>query len=330
MIVFGRSDSYTKSSEKLYKTCSHNPLADTIDPISTLIEPSIRGVYWGARRQPPKIVDDGSVFTAPSVHHSMHAIVGMTGGKDSLAAALCLRDEGYTVTFLHIRGINPAYTAEAESSLEQAKIVSGRYVELKVKIPKKEYLENPARNHVILLLQASVAVTQHAGTVVQGLHTQRLAANQPFDTGWSDCKEMADFGKEMIEGLAPWLENRLHDLPESDTESIDCVVHRAPDLLPLVRSCMQPLRYLSSVRSANIKKAGYDLLPGRCGSCYKCCREWLVLREHGYYKESQTYRDHVERLLVDKHALFCYGPESAGWGRDRILKTFLSRPTGKW
>ncbi len=330
MQVLGPSDSYLIAASKLYAACSHKPLPDALPLMSTHLRPSLECVYGGASRECPDLTDDGSTFHQPDRVYAAHAVVGVAGGKDSLAAALVLRDEGYDLTFVHVRGINPAYPGEADAAREQAAALGARFTEVSVRIGKKEYVDNPARNHAILLVQASVAARLGAGLVVQGLHTQRAAASQPFDTGWSDCREMGVAGQRTLAGVAPWLMNRLTNLPESDTESLDCVVHRAPQLLHLVRSCMQPLRYHRQVREANRRKAGYDLLPGRCGSCYKCCREWIVLREYGYYPEAPTYRKHVERLLVDNHAVFCYGPAAATWSRERVLRTFLARPTGRW
>ncbi len=124
---------------------------------------------------------------------------------------------------------------------------------------------------------------------------------------------------------APWLNNRIDGLPRSDTQSIKYVATHAPQFLPIVQSCMTTARVHGMLRARSCKLVGYELLPSRCGYCYKCCREWLVLKELGVCKPSNAYEEYARERLV-QCAPFCFGPVAHGWDREEVMTRFSCRP----
>lgn len=321
------SNVFSEWASTYYGICMNRPLPARLPALPVEILTGLSMVYCGARQPLPECELITENWPAPAKVHQDLFVVGSAGGKDALAVAHKLRSEGMRGVFFHTRGTNPCYPTEYKSAMSQAQTIKCGYAEMKIKIGKKSYLENPARNHCLLLLQMSCALNIGASVVVQGLHSNRVAETQPFVAGWSDCVEMAQAGKEMVESMAPWVTNRITNLPQSDTESLDYMVEHIPDLLPEVQSCMLPVWRLPHVRQASCRRVGYELLPRRCGSCYKCIREWIVLKEHGYYKLSPAYEEYSLNLVVKKHAPFCYGPVARTWSREKILKAFLSRPS---
>lgn len=331
MRIMGRSNYFFDLATELYDVVNHDPLLKDLPALPACLHPSVRCVYRGAGLEVPDVNErkfsDSLGLVHPKITHDDLFVLGSTGGKDSLAVALLLLKEGMRGVAVHVRGINPAYPQEAATAREQARALKMEYREVRVRV-NKAYIENPARNHSILLILAAYAHMLGASTVVEGLHKARVGETQPFKTGWSDCNEMAEAGVEMLSECAPWLYNRTERLPLSDTESIEYVYNHAPEMVPSIQSCMTTARHHARVRAISCKLAGYDLMPGRCGGCYKCCREWLVLRELGsdYALPSEMYQEHVVDRLVQS-APFCFGPTSASWSREEILKQFLARPS---
>ncbi len=329
MRILQRSTLLLDAAATLYNVVNHDPLLSELPPMPRCLYPSVDLVYKGAGRMLPTfLVSTTEHVPRPVRLHDDLFVLGMTGGKDSLAVAIKLIKEGMRGVGVHVRGINPAYPHEASAAQEQARALKMKYREVRVRV-NKEYIENPARNHTILLILAEYARILGAGTVVEGLHEARVAATQPFKTGWSDCKEMARAGQEMLSDCVPWLNNRLVDLPMSDTESIEYVHTNAPRMIPMVRSCMTTARHYARVRAiSQCIHEPHLMLPGRCGACYKCCREWLVLREIGSEcaPPNDAYRKYAEDGLV-RSAPFCFGPVAATWSREKIISEFLCRPS---
>jgi hypothetical protein len=68
-------------------------------------------------------------------------------------------------------------------------------------------------------------------------------------------------------------------------------------LLEHVHGCCLPARYHARVRASVQKKASSPLLPGRCGSCFKCAREEIILQALGLRPRDEALQAHsVDRL----------------------------------
>ena len=49
----------------------------------------------------------------------------------------------------------------------------------------------------------------------------------------------------------------------------------------------------------NENKYNIKLLDGRCGSCFKCCMEIILLTELGYYNKNEELLKHCWKILSD-------------------------------
>lgn len=94
--------------------------------------------------------------------------------------------------------------------------------------------------------------------------------------GLSDNPDVIEPGFAAIEAIAPGLQMIRAGLP-NDTASLAEVWASCPDALPVLSSCMAGARFKGSLARGNREKFGVDLMPGRCGSCYKCAMEQIVL-----------------------------------------------------
>jgi 7-cyano-7-deazaguanine synthase in queuosine biosynthesis len=204
-------------------------------------------------------------------------VVLFSGGKDGLATALKLRSDGLVPVLLHVRGINgAAYTHEATAARRVADVAGFAFRELRVVLRgKSDHIENPTKNLVLACLGASLAVQWGAGTVALGLLSEDTESTNPR-CGLSVNIAVSVFGFAAIEAMTPGLRVIPATMP-NDSASIRRVWHDCPAALPEISSCMAGARFKAKLHQANNTKFRAGLLPGRCGSCYKCALESITL-----------------------------------------------------
>lgn len=317
-------DVYTELAEELYGLAANKPLPDKLPPVPESCISLIMHLYWGARHKVPPLEVRDFVPCRPVVS-SNKVLVGATSGKDSVSVTSYFITKGACTTMVHVKGINPMYPHECEAARRIAETLGCEFYTVQVKIGKKLRIENPLRNTAILLLLTSVAAKLGAGKITLGLQDTFFAKDgNRFDSHWSDYHEVNCAGRDMLVGIAPWITQQVEGLPcRLDAACLKYLVDNRPNLLPLIRSCMQPLRFHAQIRRANYEKAGYELLPGRCGSCWKCCVEWLVLHKYKVYADAPVYERHVRSKLCE-FAEELYGVEARNWSEDRKIAEYLN------
>ena len=217
-----------------------------------------------------EVVDDGTAWVAYSA------------GKDSLANAIMLRDQGIEPTLYHVHGLNRSYPREMRWAERAAAAAGMRLVVDQMKVGGKScYLEAPFKNQ--LLAGMVVARMLHDGGAVYALGNhvgERLVNPTPTEnTHWSDAEVVVagydDHLRRMVHGLRPH-----RTTLRGDTHAL-AIVSQA-GLLEYIHGCLIPSRYYGRVRASVQRKAGDGappLLPGRCGTCLKCTREEIILQE---------------------------------------------------
>jgi hypothetical protein len=137
-----------------------------------------------------------------------------------------------------------------------------------------DYVENPTKNQMLLAIAADLAPKWSASKIAMGMIANRNLTNVDFEAGYSDAVEMhALAGK--------WIESNLQGvqveppLVKNDTDSFLEVVDTG--VLPLLQSCMATPRFRNSLHKSNQAKFKLELMPERCGSCFKCALEYLHL-----------------------------------------------------
>lgn len=205
------------------------------------------------------------------------AVVLFSGGKDSLAAALQLRNEGIAPVLLYVRKINGAAYGREEGQAAELAAFAGfpfRVVEAQL-TGKSAHIENPTKNLYLAALGAAFAARHGAGVVALGClaHDGENAKN--FSCGLSDDPAFLELAGRALEAFVPGLQLRpaLH---ESDADSFARVWHELPEALPRIGSCLTGPRAHGIARQANERKFKAALMPGRCGSCYKCAFELIA------------------------------------------------------
>ena len=82
-------------------------------------------------------------------------------------------------------------------------------------------------------------------------------------------------------------------------EAVELIV-KDKNLIPLYQSCMLSLGYRTSLHNTNVKKYNIDLLPNRCGSCRKCCVEYIDLADRKILPYNKDFYKHFLQLAKIK------------------------------
>jgi len=222
--------------------------------------------------------------------------VAFSGGKDSAALAVHLKQQGYDVTLYHITGVNKAYPDERRfaEAFGQKYGFSVMVLPVNLKVQKGAFIENIVKNN--LLMAQCLSHGWGFGITNVGLGCAFMTREMLEDYGFSDSNQnLGSFGRgvSLLFGNSVFVEEI-----ESEGLSYKILVDAKVDFADLV-SCMMPIRYRGNLRKKNIEKH-LIVRPGGCGQCYKCAMDYFYLESYGLLKYSpETDRHYVE--VLKKH-----------------------------
>lgn len=205
------------------------------------------------------------------------AVVMFSGGKDSLATALKLQAQGWRPALLHVTRLNgPAYTHECNAARDIARRLHLPFADLPVRLDgKSAHIENPVKNVLLAAIGGAYAAVHGAQLVALGLLENDTIADN-VRCGLSDNPSLTRSACDCLAAMQPGIAFAPVSAAD-DADSIETVMTLAPQVLPLVSSCMGARRFKASLAAKNEARFGIKLLPGRCGSCYKCAFELVAL-----------------------------------------------------
>lgn len=275
----------TRALAEAFSLSSQNPIPArgwpaTLEPLGKALTTQIRAE---SRRSTP----------APGTY----VLVGFSGGKDSTAAALKILNAGAHPILFYVKGINRSYPGEIDAAHNIADMLSVELIVQPVSVSgSSDYIENPIKNQLILAMMVDHGMRIGVKDFAQGNLLCDTVQEYDISCGYSDCYEMYDVLQPFFSSVLPGY--RYHHLLEDDTDSLDTIVHNKRDTLPLIQSCMTPLRYREKLHNDNNRKYGVQLMTNRCGSCYKCAIEWLHLMLWGDETPNRAFAHHCIDMLV--------------------------------
>lgn len=120
-------------------------------------------------------------------------IVCCSGGKDSTALAIKLKEQGYGICLYYVKGINKAYPEEEKQISKIAKYLNvPYYIESRYKFSgKTDFPDNPIKNQLIISMALNYAYeTNNNCNIAFGDFTKDTIDKVDFMTSWSDSIEM--------------------------------------------------------------------------------------------------------------------------------------------
>lgn len=275
--------------------------------------------------------------------YNNNLILAFSGGKDSIASAIRYKQFGYNVYLYHLRGINPTFSDEWACAEKLAEML-----ELPIFIDEvhfkgyHKWTEHPMKNMLIANGALSYGIREGITThLAFGNYTTSYLDDNVFDRCAGDCMDMWGAYEEIIRRVIPDFEIDVN--LENMGDTLNTLADRK-DLLDESLSCL--CRHsLRDYRKNWVKeKFGIDLFNRRCGSCYKCCVEYIYMADHdklpyseGYYKYclGQLYRVAlVEKIpvkdVVDIWTTYIFYPLEDSHIGEQIKTARLLKEKIKW
>lgn len=227
-----------------------------------------------------------------------NVILAFSGGKDSIAAAILYKEMGKNVKLFHVKHINASFSDEWECAQRCADLL-----ELPLYIDDIRFkghhiwMEHPMKNMLIANSALSYGIHEGIGTnIAFGNYKSSFLFGNPFEKCAGDCVDMWETYENIIHKIVPdfkidiQLENLGHTL-----EIISKPQYREVFESSLSCMCRHSLR---PYRHQWVKdKFGVELLKNRCGSCFKCCVEYIYLADHDLIEFSEDYYKYCLRQL---------------------------------
>lgn len=215
-------------------------------------------------------------------------ILCFSGGKDSIAALLHYKKLGYNVYLYHLRHINFAQTDEYENAIKIAEYMNVPIFIDDIKLSgHNDYTEHPMKNIIIANGALSYGVREGITTKIAfGNYYSSSLAYDRFDFCGGDCMEVWRIYEQIIHTIIPKF--KVHVCLKNLGTTLKSVCND-PTLLDMSVSCLGRANLREYRRNWVKNKFDIDLPKHRCGSCYKCCIEYIYMADHNLQKYDADY-----------------------------------------
>lgn len=285
-------------------------LKDYIDLINSKTE----------RKLIPRYMD--SSFVPAKLTKNKKVMIAFSGGKDSIAAVTKFLEKGYEVYLYNLNGINRSYIKETEYSEKIANYLGLEFVSERISISGKcDYIENPTRNQFILAMMVDCGLKQNIYRYAFGNMRCDTIANTQADIMNSDSLELFDCMEKYYQTFIPNF--RLFTVLRDGTDSYCQIAKYDSGLFRFMSSCNGPHRFKESRKVQKEEKFGMHLLPYRCGTCYKCANEAIVLNMLGVMQYPDEYISYCHDVLNKwTHQLHT---EEVQWFDEEYIRKFRAK-----
>lgn len=224
-------------------------------------------------------------------------IVCVSGGKDSTATALYYINHGYNVQLYHIQNLNKCYPDEYKRVQEIAEYLKVPVFFDKVKLTgSHQYIEHPLKNYIMTNAAIHYAISTGIYNIAIGDFKTATLDNNAFEISGGDCVELWNEYKKIIRTIIPDFDIGMP--LDSAQNSLEAFLNDK-SLLSLTQSCMGTFRFRDYKRQYNIDKYKVDLMPHRCGSCWKCAVEYIYYSDHNVIEFNNAYYKYCLDVLLN-------------------------------
>ena len=236
--------------------------------------------------------------------HDDRVVCGFSGGKDSVANALMLKELGYKPTLFFVKGINRSYPQELDYAKRLADRLDMELVIYTIKVSGKcDFFENPTKDQFILATMVDYGLKYNIPNYSFGTYYESELQNMSETYMMSDAAIMFWNALKFYKHFIPEM-----DIPiflENECDAWYEICKYDSSLLLDTYSCMTPLRYRDKLIKQAENKYGIKSLPGRCPSCYKCCNEYATFNAFGLIKDyPEDFIKHCEDVCVKFYAKY--------------------------
>lgn len=242
------------------------------------------------------IIKDNTLL---QVNDNHNVLIGFSGGLDSAYCAFMFREMGYNVILFHITNLNKAYPKEDEYARMFADHNHFRYIEVVAKHLHKEYfIDNPLKDQLILAAMIEYGLQHNVNIYSIGAGNCTHIEDSTIGMTVTDSIEVNQL---YWQGIQKYIPNAVLSLMPNNVTKYDklqYILNKYPNALNDIYSCISPHRFNNQLHNHNEDKYNIKLLNGRCGSCYKCCMEAILLSELNYYDKEGLFIKHCWDILA--------------------------------
>ena len=215
-------------------------------------------------------------------------ILCFSGGKDSIATAKMLADEGYSVHLYHLRKINPPLFDEYKCAERIAEHLGMPIYVDEVKLSgKHDWIEHPMKNILIANGALQYGIREGLTTKIAfGNYTTSSVNDDNFGFCGGDDIETWRAYEDIMRRVIPDFEMTIVLDNINDTLSRVCY---DTELLEMSISCLGRASMRRYWHDWVKTKFGVTLPTYRCGRCYKCCMEYIFMADHDLQTYSPEY-----------------------------------------
>lgn len=258
-------------------------------------------------------------------YDSKNIIVLFSGGKDSTATALYYKKRGYNVYLYHVRGINKSYPDEWKQAEKIAEYLDmPLYIDEYSMKGKLDIPDHPMKNMIIANGAIHYGIRENIGTKISpGNHYTNHLESDAFYYCGDDCPEMWWVYESLIEQIIPKF--RMY-IPLKNTNSTMNLLADDLKLTELCLSCVGAQRFRAWNKQRIESKYNIHLLENRCGTCWKCCLEYIYLCDMHKLEYNEEYYKHCLNVLkkMDKEE---HGGEFTTW--ENLWNDYILYPIKK-
>lgn len=235
-------------------------------------------------------------FKVAEMQEDPRVLLGLSGGLDSVYFLRQLEKQ-YKVVAVHVSGLNKS-SGKVEAEAARAVARGNEFISIPFPSVKQAFPDNPFKNQLILSYMVDIGVRR-------GIY--RYAIGSDWTTPLSEAVTGFTITDSIEVNEMFWRGVQKH-FPQAELLFIDSRIKKVERLMYLWRfdrsslenisSCVSPLRFREHLHEINRKKYGIELMKGRCGSCYKCAMEYLILAEAGAIPKNSAFENHCWETLA--------------------------------
>lgn len=226
-------------------------------------------------------------------------MIGFSSGLDSAYLLHKCKEKGLDVIAFHVSGLNKSFASVEERQAKKiARMAGAKYVEAEFKAPKQAFKDNPFKNQLILSMMLDYGVKNDCRLYGLGSDWTTPLGESAVGFTITDSREVNEEYWKGVQESFPSAE--LVFIPDCD-KKIDRLVYLFDNhrkTLENISSCVTPIRYREHLHKHNETKYGVKLMSGRCGSCYKCSMEYILLCHAGKIEKNEQYLSHCWDVLA--------------------------------
>lgn len=264
-----------------------------------LLKPIVELFKWGNSKYDFEYLHtDVQKIKLPKVD-TKNIIVCFSGGKDSFAVARHYQKKGYNVYLYHLKGLNATYcggSAEVYMAKECAEYMGLQFITEEIGYSGyHEWIEHPMKNMLLLNRAISYGIN-HGITykIAVGTFKTSNIIDSPFEVCGGDTIDMMRAYEAVIRAFIPRF--KLY-IPSLNYQTAYNTLVKEPDALPHISSCLTPNRFKKHFRERTEKNYSIELMPGRCGCCWKDAVEYIWTVDHDILPLNRLYYLHCLEVL---------------------------------